>query len=81
MPELTKSSVWVEIEDFRGEPGTEPLCWWWLDGAVDADRALIDPDGTIGGKHTCGLRWCTHVMLMDPAIIPAPPAQGAGHAR
>lgn len=61
-----RESVWVRIEDFRGEPRDYPLGWWWSEvdpeGQIELDEILLDENGAIGGKGGCGMQFYSHVM-------------------
>lgn len=72
-----RESGWVKIRDFRGEPNSSPLAWWWgTDDRMqnpDLDEVLLDENGEICGKGGCGAMYYTHIMLAVDSDFPKPP--------
>ena len=69
-----KKSDWIPIDEFRGEPNTSPMAWWWHEeGFIESDEVLLGEKGEVVGKGCCGADYCTHVRLVDGGELPEPP--------
>ncbi len=69
---------WIPIEEFRGEPNTTPMAWWWNTtwaghGYLEVDEVLLGKNGEVVGKGKCGADYCSHVKLVREGELPDPP--------
>lgn len=74
-----KARAWIPVDEFRGEPNTSPMAWWWAVGRwgqesyLELDAVLLGELGEVVGKGGCGADFCSHVMLVQDGELPIGP--------